>query len=122
MNICILDSVTKYCVNKVIVDSPTDFIPYKAGIEVAPRHDGEIGWKLTQTNEWEEPFRNVWTTEQKVRNIRDFRLNQSDKYVYPDYPITEEKRTEWTTYRQQLRDITIQPGFPNNVVWPIKPT
>lgn len=28
----------------------------------------------------------------------------------------------WTTYRQALRDITIQPGFPHNVTWPTKPT
>ena len=27
----------------------------------------------------------------------------------------------WTTYRQELRDITSQPGFPHNVTWPTKP-
>ena len=28
----------------------------------------------------------------------------------------------WATYRQALRDITIQPGFPHNVTWPEEPT
>ena len=28
----------------------------------------------------------------------------------------------WTTYRQALRDITTQPGFPYNVTWPTEPT
>ncbi len=27
----------------------------------------------------------------------------------------------WITYRQALRDITSQPGFPTSVTWPIKP-
>ena len=29
--------------------------------------------------------------------------------------------TEWQTYRQALRDITEQTGFPENIDWPIKP-
>lgn len=28
----------------------------------------------------------------------------------------------WATYRQALRDITSQPGFPHNVTWPEEPT
>lgn len=121
MNICILNSITKLCENKVIVDQPGDFVPYKPGIEVSTRHDGEIGWTLGIDGEWIIPIENRWTPEQKIRNIRNFRLNQSDKYSYPDYPITEEKRSEWLTYRQALRDITSQPGFPSSVTWPTKP-
>ena len=36
--------------------------------------------------------------------------------------LTAAKKTKWTEYRQALRDIPEQSGFPNNVVWPIKPT
>ena len=32
-------------------------------------------------------------------------LTMSDRYVLSDYPITDAKRTEWTTYRQALRDL-----------------
>ena len=28
---------------------------------------------------------------------------------------------EWATYRQALRDVTAQDGFPHNVTWPEKP-
>lgn len=28
---------------------------------------------------------------------------------------------EWAEYRQSLRDITLQPGFPRDIVWPKKP-
>jgi hypothetical protein len=29
--------------------------------------------------------------------------------------------TEWATYRQALRDVTAQEGFPNNITWPTQP-
>lgn len=32
--------------------------------------------------------------------------------------LSQEKQQEVTTYRQALLDITQQPGFPHNVVWP----
>ena len=28
---------------------------------------------------------------------------------------------EWVTYRQALRDVSAQEGFPNNITWPEKP-
>jgi hypothetical protein len=34
--------------------------------------------------------------------------------------LTAEKKAEWSTYRQELRDITNSPNFPN-VVFPTKP-
>lgn len=36
--------------------------------------------------------------------------------------LGEVKVTEWQTYRQALRDITKQSGYPENVVWPEQPT
>ena len=29
---------------------------------------------------------------------------------------------EWRTYRQALRDVPTQEGFPNTVTWPTKPS
>jgi hypothetical protein len=29
--------------------------------------------------------------------------------------------TEWATYRQALRDVSAQAGFPNTIVWPTQP-
>jgi hypothetical protein len=28
---------------------------------------------------------------------------------------------EWDTYRQALRDLPAQTGFPNDIGWPVKP-
>ncbi len=35
--------------------------------------------------------------------------------------ISNTVSTAWTTYRQELRDVTLQPNFPYNIVWPTPP-
>ena len=48
------------------------------------------------------------------RAERDALLAQTDKFVsVPDYPITDEKREQYKAYRQYLRDLPEQAGFPN---------
>ena len=54
--------------------------------------------------------------EDTVRNQRDSLLQQSDVYALADR-ITD----DWTAYRQALRDIPAQSGFPASVTWPTKP-
>tara|TARA_R110000782_G_scaffold67464_1_gene136244 strand:+ start:677 stop:952 length:276 start_codon:yes stop_codon:yes gene_type:complete len=53
----------------------------------------------------------------KVRAERDDLLAASDTMALADR-IT----TDWTTYRQALRDIPAQAGFPTNVTWPVEPS
>lgn len=55
---------------------------------------------------------------QMVRNRRNFLIAESDFYVQPDYPSTPEGLEAVKAYRQALRDITEQKGFPRNVEWP----
>jgi hypothetical protein len=38
------------------------------------------------------------------RNLRNELLNQTDRYLLNDYPITEEQKIEVINYRQKLRD------------------
>ena len=52
-----------------------------------------------------------------IRNQRNTLLNESDVYALA-YRITD----EWRTYRQALRDVPSQAGFPDNITWPVKPT
>lgn len=64
------------------------------------------------------------TTEElaaQVRAQRDALIAATDYLMASDYPLTDEKRTELTTYRQALRDVPEQEGFPTSVVWPEKP-
>lgn len=57
-----------------------------------------------------------------VRAKRDALLAASDYTQATDYPSTYAARTAWAEYRQQLRDVTKQAGFPADVVWPAPPT
>ena len=54
-----------------------------------------------------------------LRKRRNELLQQSDWTQLPDVPI--ETREQWAAYRQALRDVTQQPGFPNDVEWPEPP-
>lgn len=55
---------------------------------------------------------------QQVRDERNYKISASDWTQLPDAPVNQQA---WATYRQALRDVPEQSGFPWNVVWPIKP-
>ena len=46
-------------------------------------------------------------------------LASSDWTQLPDVP--QALKDAWATYRQALRDVTAQAGFPQNIVWPTSP-
>lgn len=54
----------------------------------------------------------------EVRASRNARLAECDWTQLADSPVDKEV---WATYRQALRDITSQEGFPLNIEWPVKP-
>ena len=56
-------------------------------------------------------------TEAEVRAERDELLAASDTMALADR-ITD----AWRTYRQALRDVPDQSGFPTNITWPVKPS
>jgi len=56
-----------------------------------------------------------------IRTERDAKLAESDWMVIKAAETGVALATEWATYRQALRDVTAQTGFPNEVTWPTKP-
>lgn len=56
-----------------------------------------------------------------VRTQRDRKLQETDWIVIRAYERNQNIPGEWEVYRQALRDITTQEGFPRNVTWPTKP-
>jgi hypothetical protein len=48
-------------------------------------------------------------------------LVDSDWTQLPNGPLTQQQQEAWAVYRQQLRDIPEQSGYPLNVVWPTPP-
>lgn len=55
-----------------------------------------------------------------IRTNRNELLSQSDWTQILDNQLSEVKRSEWTSYRQSLRDITLQQD-PFNLTWPNRP-
>ena len=57
-----------------------------------------------------------------LRQLRQRYLQDSDWTQMPDSPLSEEKKTEWQTYRQALRDITLTATSCSDVTWPDTPS
>ena len=53
-----------------------------------------------------------------IRSKRNLLLAETDYLLMPDYPISEEYLARIKKYRQELRDITEQENFPQDVVFP----
>lgn len=57
-----------------------------------------------------------------LREQRDKKLAACDWTVtVSDRPMPEEKKVEWVTYRQQLRDLPSNTIDPSNPTWPVPP-
>jgi hypothetical protein len=53
-----------------------------------------------------------------VRTSRGDKLKDSDWTQVADAPVN---KASWATYRQALRDVTQQSGFPWTITWPTQP-
>ena len=89
-----------------------------------------------ETNEWAPPVAKPddnaeWDEEnlgwipgdvvlaRNARQKRDPLLESSDWTVLPDAPVADKQA--WKDYRQALRDVPQQDGFPTDIDWPVKP-
>jgi hypothetical protein len=74
-------------------------------------------WQVHYTPE-QLPYEQVADT---IRAERDILLTASDWTQVDDTPLTNAKKIAWAQYRQALRDIPQQDGFPYDVQWSEKP-
>lgn len=66
----------------------------------------------------------TWVTDTKLfdsaaRMRRAALFSESDWTQLPDVPSAT--KAAWAIYRQALRDITLQAGYPQSIVWPAPP-
>lgn len=54
-----------------------------------------------------------------ARDLRNALLAETDWTQGEDIPVTI--KSAHKTYRQALRDVPQQAGFPDNIQWPVKP-
>jgi hypothetical protein len=57
----------------------------------------------------------------QFRKERNALLASSDWTQSPDSPLSDAKKSEWATYRQQLRDLPSTTTDPSSPSWPQKP-
>ena len=92
---------TKYTLGPVFTDSTVDGVTTTAA-------EAEAAYKATKDAE----------QSASVRTSRNDKLAQCDWTQLAD---STADKTVWATYRQSLRDVTAQDGFPWNVTWPEAP-
>ena len=97
---------------------------YQKAIEIAPQKASdcvwEQAWQVVAMTDAEVSERD--DKEAKiVRSRRDGLLQETDWIVIKSYEPGANIPAEWELYRQALRDITEQAGFPYEVTWPTKP-
>jgi hypothetical protein len=75
---------------------------------------------VTSASQHEAAYKTIKDAEQAsaVRQSRGDKLADSDWTQVADAPVD---KAVWATYRQALRDITTQDGFPWTVTWPDAP-
>jgi hypothetical protein len=56
--------------------------------------------------------------ENEIRARRDAALKDCDWTMLSDTGFTEKQLEKFAQYRQALRDVPQQPGFPDDVTWP----
>lgn len=78
----------------------------------------ETGWTVRDKTA-EELAAEAEKAANNVRRERTRLLAECDWTQLADAPVDKEA---WATYRQALRDITAQEGFPSTVTWPTPPS
>lgn len=113
---------------------PNGFIG--ASKEIDPREGVGAGWTYTPppaegAHKWENsqwvkadepdlftPGPDLNTLAEDARQQRNQALKDCDWTQLTDAPVDQ---AAWAAYRQALRDVTEQPGFPLSVEWPEQP-
>jgi len=66
-----------------------------------------------------EPAPDLELMASAARDQRDALMRDTDWMVLPDSPLSADDRDKVLAYRQALRDVPAQTGFPVDIVWPV---
>lgn len=84
------------------------------------KRSNDLSWAVEKIPEKTEEEK-LAEAEEQVRSQRDSLISDTDYLLMDDYPIGSEDIAVVKTYRQELRDVPQQEGFPYDVVWPELP-
>lgn len=103
----------------IAVSDPADACPSDAYLLIANQNEDNIwstSWMLRTEYETIQKNRQLAS---RMKTKRNALLAASDWTQGKDIPT--EISNKWVVYRQALRDITAQAGFPLEIEWPEKP-
>lgn len=80
-----------------------------------PDWEGALSGAFGEITPYFAPVKDV---DLEIRTQRDALLSASDWTQVADAPVDQ---AAWAAYRQALRDVPAQAGFPTDVVWPEQP-
>jgi hypothetical protein len=109
---------TNYVANNIIVNYTAEQQTTKAN---KPTYS--CSWNNT-TFVWDDtrtPEKQNSDAKELAIATRDVLLSQTDWIVIRAVDQGTSIPTDWQAYRQALRDITNQSGYPTNIVWPVAP-
>ena len=99
-------------VNTLEVDS-LDFMP-----DLVEATEGGIGWAYSDGNFTPPVDEDALSATEMARGRRDALLERTDWRAGSDLTMSD----EWKAYRQALRDVPSQSGFPDSITWPEEPS
>lgn len=99
----------------------TDIYPPEAAIWCNTRGDCSIQQVDGEYQIIKNPEPDDSMVAKAIRDKRDNLIGETDYYLMPDYPSNPQNLEELKVYRQALRDVPKQEGFPRDVRWPDVP-
>jgi hypothetical protein len=99
-----------------VVDKPAYDVLVQIAKQDIPQLVGDT-WTISWTIE-NLPLEHA---SENIRAYRNQLLGECDWTQFSDVTLAEDQKLTWANYRQTLRNITKQEGFPYSVVWPTKP-
>lgn len=80
-----------------------------------------IGWSY-KNGAFVPPPVDIDPIAKEQREKRDRLLLESDWTQLIDSPLSDGQKQAWASYRESLRLVPQQPGFPIEITWPSNPT
>lgn len=112
------DMLAAYDVYRYEVDEQPDYDTLTQDIWAGGFHQDETGqWRQW----WKVTDKAIHTAKRNIRQERDRLLSETDWVVAHATETGQPVPEHMSVYRQELRDLTEQEGFPYHVEWPTKP-
>lgn len=105
-----------------VFESPTPTttryqVTFKDGVEQDAQGRWLWKWSISEMDDETKAAKDAEAAK-AVRATRDGKLAECDWTQLSDSQVD---KAVWATYRQALRDVPAQAGFPHDITWPEKP-